>query len=164
MKTTSRVFFGALTVTLLTAGQAMAQQPPSQPGPAPQSPAAPPAPSAAGSQREATLTSTGELVSVDVKAETITVKTSTGEMEFDYDSATKITGSRGAAGLGTMTGSQVTVQYRKDGRAMLATSIDVQSGAGGLTPRSLPDPVRPSPDAPRPAPDSPRPLPDSPRP
>jgi hypothetical protein len=102
---------------------------------------------------------------VDVKAETITVKTSTGEMEFDYDTATKITGSKGAAGLGTMTGSQVTVQYRRDGRDMIATSIDVRpGGAGGLSPRPLPDPVRPSPDSPRPSPDSPRPLPDSPRP
>jgi hypothetical protein len=65
---------------------------------------------------------------VDAKASTIAIKTSVGNMEFRYDNQTKITGSQsGAAGLATMTGSQVTVQYRKEGSTNFATSIDVRA-------------------------------------
>ena len=67
-------------------------------------------------------------MSVDAKASTLSVKTASAEMTFKYDDTTKISGGKGAAGLATMTGSQVTVQYRKDGAANIATSIDVKPG------------------------------------
>ena len=75
---------------------------------------------------QTTSTAHGELVSVDAKTSTVAIKTSVGNMDFRYDNQTKITGSQsGAAGLATMTGSQVTVQYRKEGSTNFATSIDV---------------------------------------
>jgi hypothetical protein len=78
--------------------------------------------------QQTTSTAQGELVNVDAKASTIAIKTSVGNMEFRYDNQTKITGSQcGAAGLATMTGAPVTVQYRKDGSSNIATSIAVQA-------------------------------------
>jgi hypothetical protein len=80
-------------------------------------------------QAEAQMQSArGELLDVDGKASTLTIKTQTGEMSFRYNDATKVTGaSKGVSGLATMTGSEVTVMYRKDGQINLATSIDVKS-------------------------------------
>lgn len=76
---------------------------------------------------QATSTAEGELVGVDSKASTVAVKTSVGNMEFRYDSQTRITGAQsGAAGLATMTGAEVTVQYRKEGSTNFATHIDVK--------------------------------------
>jgi hypothetical protein len=80
--------------------------------------------------QEQTQTSQGELLDVDGKASTVTVKTQTGEMTFRYNDQTKVTGAqKGVAGLATMTGSQVTVMYRKDGQMNLATSIDVKGSS-----------------------------------
>jgi len=77
---------------------------------------------------QTTSTAHGELVSVDAKTSTVAIKTSVRNMDFRYDNQTKITGSQsGAAGLATMTGSQVTVQYRKEGSTNFATSIDVRA-------------------------------------
>lgn len=95
-------------------------------------PAAPPTqgsgPGAGGAQ--ASTTASGELTDVDAKAATITVKTATEEMKFRYDDQTKVTGAqKGVAGLATMKGSQVTVQYKKEGSNNIATSIDVRAGA-----------------------------------
>ena len=57
----------------------------------------------------------------------LTIKTQTGEMSFRYNESTKVTGAqKGVSGLATMTGSEVTVMYRKDGQINLATSIDVK--------------------------------------
>jgi hypothetical protein len=73
-------------------------------------------------------TARGELVDVDAKASILTVKTATGDMRFRYDDLTKVTGAqKGVAGLATMAGSEVTVQYRKDGQNNIATSIEVQA-------------------------------------
>jgi len=74
-------------------------------------------------------TAQGELLDVDGKASTLTIKTQTGEMTFRYNEETKVTGAqKGVSGLATMTGSQVTVQFRKDGQINVATSIDVRAG------------------------------------
>ena len=74
-------------------------------------------------------TAQGELLDVDGKASTLTIKTQTGEMTFRYNEETKVTGAqKGVSGLATMTGSQVTVQFRKDGPINVATSIDVRAG------------------------------------
>ena len=82
--------------------------------------------------QEQTQTVQGELQDVDGKANTLTIKTQTGEMTFSYNEQSKVTGAqKGVAGLATMTGSQVTVIYRKNGQTNLATSIDVK----GSTPQ-----------------------------
>ena len=78
--------------------------------------------------QQTTSTAQGELVNVDTKASTIAIKTSVGNMEFRYDNQTRISGAQsGAAGLATMTGAPVTVQYKKEGSTNLATSIAVQA-------------------------------------
>ena len=131
---TSRVLVALGAVTLMTYGSALAQQAPAQPPQAPPSvgapaipPAAPAAPAAQGGA-QAEATASGELLSVDSKASTLNVKTATSEMTFKYDDATKISGAtKAAAGLATMTGSQVTVRYKKDGASNVATSIDVKA-------------------------------------
>src|SRR5262245_44524343 len=154
MNTTTRVLVAMGAVTLMTYGSALAQQAPAQPPQAPPSaaapggpPAAPASPAQAGAQ---TQTATGELVSVDAKADTMTVKTSTGEITIKYDDQTKVSGaSRNTAGLATMSGSQVTVRYKKDGATNLASSIEVKAAAGAAP--SLGEP-RPSPGGDRPSP------------
>ena len=74
-------------------------------------------------------TAQGELLDVDGKASTLTIKTQSGEMTFRFNEETKVTGAqKGVSGLATMTGSQVTVQFRKDGQINVATSIDVRAG------------------------------------
>src|SRR5262245_1966542 len=105
------------------------QERPSSPGD--QSPVAQRA-SAAQSQ---TQTASGELVSVDVKAKTLTVKTATGEQKFSYNDSTTITGGKDVAGLATMNGSEVTVQFKKDGASNLATSISIKPSAGESRPQ-----------------------------
>jgi hypothetical protein len=75
-----------------------------------------------------TQTAQGELLDVDGKASTFTIKAPTTELTFRYNDQTKVTGDqKGVSGLATMTGSQVTVQFRKDGQMNLATSIDVRA-------------------------------------
>jgi hypothetical protein len=118
-------------ITLMTYGSALAQQaPPQAPAPPAVSPAAPPAaPSAAQGQAQ-TQKASGELVSVDAKASTLTVKTSTAEIDFKYDDSTKVTGaSKGTAGLATMAGAQVVISYKKDGATNMATDIEVKPAA-----------------------------------
>ena len=74
-----------------------------------------------------TQTAQGELLDVDSKANTFTIKTQTGEMSFRYNEATKVTGAqKGVSGLATMTGSDVVVMFRKDGQLNVATSVDVK--------------------------------------
>jgi len=87
---------------------------------------------AQGQAQEQTQTAQGELLDVDGKANTLTIKTQTGDMTFSYNEQSKVTGAqKGVAGLATMAGSQVTVIYRKNGQINLATSIDVK----GSTPQ-----------------------------
>jgi len=137
-------------VTLMTYGTALAQapsQPPSAP-PSSVSPAAPPS-SSAGAQADTQLqTATGELVSIDAKESTMKVKTATGEVTIKYDDDTKVSGaSRNTAGLATMSGSQVTVRYKKDGASNVASSIEVKPAAGA-GPSSRPAGIEPRPTAP----------------
>ena len=84
---------------------------------------------------QASQSASGELADVDAKAATITVKTATEDMKFRYDDQTKVTGAqKGVAGLATMKGSQVTVNYKKEGANNIATSIDVRAGGGAGAP------------------------------
>ncbi len=133
MNTTSRVLVALGAVTVM-AGSAFAQAPDARP------PQAPPPARIPGRRvrradghrlprrQQATQTASGELVSVDSKASTLSVKTASAEMTFKYDDATKISGAtKGVSGLATMAGSQVTVSYKKDGASNIATSIDVKA-------------------------------------
>lgn len=174
MKQTSRVLVAMGAATLLTYGTALAQapaQPPQAPpsAPSPSTPSAPQSPITDRAERsDRAQTATGELVSVDAKADTLTVKTATGNMIIKYDDDTKVTGaSRNTAGLATMSGAQVMVSYKKDGSDNLATSIEVKPSAGvaprPASPGGLPGDRpgdRPFPDSGRPTPDSGRPSPD----
>ena len=158
MTITSRVLVAMGAVTLLTYGSALAQQAPATPSAPPSSvsPAVPPAGASAGAQADAqTQTATGELVSIDAKDSTMKVKTATGEVTIKYDDDTKVSGaSRNTAGLATMSGSQVTVRYKKDGANNVASSIEVKPAAGA-GPSSRPAGIEPRPTSPGGAPTTP---------
>jgi hypothetical protein len=120
-----RTFVTLAAFVLLVGAFAQAQDKPASPG-APGAQGA--GPGAGGAQ--AGTTASGELTDVDAKGATITVKTATEDMKFRFDDQTKVTGAqKGVAGLATMKGSQVTVQYKKEGANNIATSIDVRPGA-----------------------------------
>ena len=96
--------------------------------------ALPPSADAPAAQAQ-TETASGELVEVDAKSSTLSIRTAGSEMQFRYNEQTKVSGAgKGVAGLATMTGAQVTVHYRKDGNTNLATSIEVR-GADPAAPR-----------------------------
>jgi hypothetical protein len=132
MSRTSRVLVAMGAVTLMAYGSALAQAPGDKPPAAPPGAASPaPGGGPADQAGAAAQTATGELVSVDAKANTLSVKTSSGEVTIKYDDSTKVSGaSKTTAGLATMQGSQVTVRYRKDGASNMATSIDIKPAAG----------------------------------
>ena len=69
----------------------------------------------------------GEIVSLDDKAKTLTVKTGPDkEMTFSYTDTTEIIGAdKGASGLATMSGASVVVHYDTHGTANVATKIEV---------------------------------------
>ena len=131
----SLVVLIAIVFALGVAAKAQAPQD-RQPTPAPQAPAPQdrqptPAPQAPAQQAPAqsVQSAQGELLSVDTQASTFAIKAASGEMTFRYDDNTKVAGGqKGVAGLATMKGSQVTVQFRKDGAANIATSIEVRGG------------------------------------
>jgi len=154
MQRTQGVFLGLASLALVFAVSAQplhaqqdgpaAQSPAGQRPPSPGAPSAPSPSSGALGQAQAATTATGEVTDVDTKTKTITVKTVTGpEMKFKYDDATKIGGAeKGAAGLATMTGKTVIIQYKKDGQSNLASNIEVRSESSPTSPRS-PEPTSP---------------------
>jgi hypothetical protein len=74
-----------------------------------------------------TQTAQGELLDVDGRANTLTIKAQVGEMTFRYNEQTKVTGvQKGVTGLATMAGSQVRVMYQKEGQNNIATTIEVK--------------------------------------
>jgi len=116
MHATHRTLVMLAALVFLAAAAAQAQDKPASP---------PSAPGAA----QASTSASGELTDVDAKGATITVKTATEDMKFRYDDQTKVTGAqKGVAGLATMKGAQVTVNYKKEGSNNIATSIDVRAG------------------------------------
>jgi hypothetical protein len=69
----------------------------------------------------------GELKSVDAAKMTLTL--ASGET-FQFSDQTKVTGAQGGvAGLATMSGRQVTIQYVTKGADRIATSIEVAAAA-----------------------------------
>lgn len=134
MKTFSRALMVATFGLAIGLAPAAFGQDPPQPSPQPptQEPAAPPAPehqAPSPSDQAAEQTATGELVSVDTEAKTITVKKDDGtEMEFSYDDTLEVTGAQQEiAGLATVSGSQVTVTYTSDMGKNKASKIDVRA-------------------------------------
>ena len=57
----------------------------------------------------------GELLRVDSKAKTLTIKDGGSNVDFRYTDKTEVTGAdKDVAGLATMNGAQVTVHYKLD--------------------------------------------------
>jgi hypothetical protein len=105
----------AFVVFSLTAAPALAQQRPAPEAGQPE-------------KKEQPVTPlTGELLSVDDKARTFSIKTATeGEVKFSYSDETVIVGAeKGAQGLAA-TGTEVTVHYDSHGTAKVATRIEVK--------------------------------------
>ena len=100
---------------------AYAQAPAGQ-APAPGS--APAAQAPAGGQKAESAK--GELKSVDAAKMTLTL--ASGET-FQYNDQTRVTGAQGTAGLATMSGRQVTIQFTQKGADRIATSIEVAAAA-----------------------------------
>jgi hypothetical protein len=69
----------------------------------------------------------GELVKVDTAARTIVIRTESGpQMQFSYTAETKVVGAeKGVAGLATMTGTPVTVEFTRHEQTNLAKEIEV---------------------------------------
>jgi hypothetical protein len=100
--------------SLQVAAQAPAEQPPGAQAPAAQ----------AAQKAE---TAKGVLKSVDPQKMTLTLQS--GET-FQYNEQTKVTGAQGgAAGLASMSGRQLTIQYTTKGVDRMATSIEVAAAA-----------------------------------
>jgi hypothetical protein len=79
-------------------------------------------------QPQAEAIAQGELVSVDAKDNSLTIKGVDGaQMVFRYTPQTKVTGANeGVAGLATMSGARVTVHFTQQGPDKIATEIAVQ--------------------------------------
>jgi hypothetical protein len=90
--------------------------------PASQAPAAQ-APAAAKAQAQKPESATGELKSVDAQKMTLTLANG---QTFQYTSSTKVTGAQGGvAGLASMSGREVTVDYETKGADRIATMITI---------------------------------------
>jgi hypothetical protein len=112
----SSTFIAAALLALsITAAPVAAQQKPSSPEGGVQHKETPPAPL------------TGEVISVDDKAKTFSIKTAAeGEVKFTYSDKTVVEGAeQGAQGL-VATGSEVTVTYDSHGTAKVATRVEVR--------------------------------------
>jgi len=107
-------------VSFVSLSPVAAAQAPS-PAPAAQAPA--PAPAAQAPKAE---TAKGELKSVDATAKTLTISADGKDQRFTYTDQTKVTGAQGGvAGLASMSGRQVTIQFTMQGANNVATSIEV---------------------------------------
>lgn len=142
----------AAVVAALGISPALAQQTPA-PAPSEQQPAPAPAP---GADKQAQAMSVqGELRRVDAETRMLWVQADGKEQQFRFSDDTEITGAgRDVEGLSTMTGTNVTVHYKVEGAANVATKIDIQ--ARGSAPQG--DAPRDGQPAPAPAPqgDAPR--------
>jgi hypothetical protein len=75
----------------------------------------------------------GQLMKVDPSARTIAVRTTQGSMiQFTYTEETRVAGAdQGVAGLATMAGADVMVQFVKKGQDNIATQIEVRTRQEG---------------------------------
>jgi hypothetical protein len=121
MRTSTRRFvtmLGSLAFVAALSLSAFAQ------APAAQAPAAQPAASQApAGQAQKSETAKGELKSVDTDKMTLTL--ASGET-FQFTSSTKVSGAQGGvAGLASMSGREVTINYTTKGADRVATAITV---------------------------------------
>ena len=92
--------------------------------PASQAPAAQ-APAAAEARAQKPESATGELKSVDAQKMTLTLANG---QTFQYTSSTKVTGAQGGvAGLASMSGREVTIDFEAKGADRIATMITVEA-------------------------------------
>ena len=81
------------------------------------------APAAAPAQAQKPESAKGELKSVDAQKMTLTLGNG---QTFQYTSSTKVTGAQGGvAGLASMSGREVTVDYETKGADRIATMITI---------------------------------------
>ena len=112
----------AAFMTLAGVSIANAQSQSVRPDPTAQQPPSSQSPS---TSRETSIS--GELMRVNPDAKMFTVKNATGEIQFKYSDSTVVTGAqKTVAGLVTMSGEQVTVSYRVENGANIATQIEVK--------------------------------------
>lgn len=113
--------------TFVVAGPVLAQTPAQPAQPAKPSPTQPAQPAAQPTSVQ------GDLLRVDPDAKTITIQPAQGaDQEFKYTEATKVVGGdKGVAGLATMKGAKVTVQFKTEGKDRIATQIEVHPKSGG---------------------------------
>jgi hypothetical protein len=121
MRTTTRGFVtmvGSLACAAAISLSAFAQ------APSPQAPAAQaPASRAPAAQAQKSDSAKGELKSVDGEKMTLTLANG---QSFRYTSSTKVTGAQGGvAGLASMSGREVTIDYEMKGADRIATAISV---------------------------------------
>jgi len=84
-----------------------------------------PAPAAAPAQAQKPESAKGELKSVDAQKMTLTLANG---QTFQYTSATKVTGAQGGvAGLASMSGREVTIDFEAKGADRIATMITVEA-------------------------------------
>jgi hypothetical protein len=111
---------GAFAFISFVSLQAVSAQAPA-PAPAPSAQAPAPAPAQAGAQKSEQAK--GELKSVDSAKMTLTLANG---QTFQYNSSTKVTGAQGGvAGLASMSGREVTIDYETKGADRIATAITV---------------------------------------
>ena len=109
-------------VSFVSLSSVAAQAQPPQAGASQAQP--PQAPGAAPAQKAETAK--GELKSVDATAKTLTISAGGKDQRFTYTDSTKVSGAQGGvAGLATMSGREVTVQFTMQGANSVATSIEV---------------------------------------
>lgn len=136
--TTRMIIPAAAVVLALGASPVMAQDAPA-PAPAPAEQQQP-APAPGGGQAQAQSVE-GELLRVDAETKLIWVRAEGKEQQFRFSDDTEITGAgRNVEGLSTMTGTNVTVHYKVEGGANVATKIDIQARANQPAPAPAPQP------------------------
>ncbi len=69
----------------------------------------------------------GHLLRLDTNAKKVVIRTDSGsQMQFEYTDQTEVSGAdESVAGLGTQTGTQVSIRYEKQETRLLAVRIDV---------------------------------------
>ena len=107
-------------VSFISLSSVAAQEPSQAPGASQAQPAQAPGGAAPAQKAESAK---GELKSVDATAKSLTISAGGKDRVFTYNDSTKVSGAQGGvAGLATMSGREVTVQF---GANNVATSIEV---------------------------------------
>ena len=113
----SFVFVAAFSLSVYAQAPAPGSKAPGAPGAQ--------APPAAPAQAQKPESAKGELKSVDAQKMTLTLGNG---QTFQYTSATKVTGAQGGvAGLASMSGREVTIDFETKGADRIATMITVEA-------------------------------------